>query len=222
VTSLDSPRASAGRIHRPWTVAPEQGVVQGPLDLALFADENLRLILDDGQLALVERAGVLEEILGPGEHDVDSGRQGQAFFLQIDRPVTWQWSAGAVLWVGSRTLRQAVPIIGSCAVVVADVASFHGAFLHGAGSQEDGRWQRVLDAAVRSRLESRLSHVADEQTADPATIQTLLARIAAADLSEDLQEYGLACVHLAVYTRQGPLVEMSLAGHLSGHCDNND
>lgn len=213
--------AAAARTRRPWTVAPDQGLVQGPLDLALFTGENLSLVLADGQLALVERGESLEDVLGPGEHVVDCGRQGRVYFLLADRSETWQWAAGAVLWVGSPSRRRAVPIIGSCAVAVADVATFHRTFLVGVGTLTDGRWARLLDAVVRDRLESRLSHVAEGETPDPAAVQTLLAHLAAADLSEDLEEYGLACEHLAVYTRQGPLVETALAGHLSGHRDNN-
>jgi hypothetical protein len=179
------------------------------------------LTLADGQLALVEQAGELETILGAGVHDVPCGRPGRLYFVQTNQPVAWQWRVGAVLWVGARAARQAVPIIGTCAVNVTDVAAFHRAFLHGATTLEDGHWQRVLDAAVRDQLEARLAQVTVNGATDPAFVQTLLANVGAADLTVDLEEYGLACAHLAVYTRQAPVVEMTPAGHFRGHRDNN-
>jgi hypothetical protein len=226
VTHHDAPFAAGLPVHHdgaptPWAVTPVHGVVQGPLDLAFFARDHLRLTLQDGQLALVERAGVLENILGAGVHDVHCDGSGRAFFVHPDQPVNWQWDDGAVLWIGPRTSRRAVPIIGACTVTVADVATFYGAFLRGARSLEDGCWQRMLDALVRGRLESRLGRVTDGGEADPGAVQTLLARIAAADLTEDLDEYGLACLHLAVDTQQAPVVEGSLAGHFPGHRDND-
>lgn len=208
--------------RRPWSVTPKQGVIQGPLDLALFTGEHLQLTLQEGQFALVERAGALENVFGAGVHDVHCDGSGRVYFVHLDQPVSWQWAEGAVLWVGPNTSRRAVPIIGACSVAVANVTAFYGAFLRGARSLEDGSLQRVLDAVVRDRFESRLERVTADGENDPATIQTLLAHIAAADLSDDLDEYGLACVHLAVYTRQAPVVETSLAGHFPGHRDNSD
>lgn len=203
-----------------WSIAPDHGVVQGPLDLAFFADDGLDLTLASGQVALIERGGVLQDILGPGHHDLTDCQDGRAYFVALDRPITWQWSAGAVLWAGSLTRKRVVPFIGSCSVTVVDVAAFHAAFLSGA-SVAGGGWQPVLDALVRSCLERRLQHVAGDAATDPSALQTLLTAVAAASLSEDLADVGLACVHLAVYTRQGPVEDASPAGHLCGRRDNN-
>ena len=221
-TVIDAESATAMLDPRPWSVAPEQGVIQGPLDLALFTGEVLRLTLAEGQLGLVERAGELQAVLRPGVHDVPAALvRGACIFVQTDQPVAWQWGTGAVLWVGGRVSRQAVPIIGTCAVTVVDVAAFHRAFLHGATTLGDGHWQRVLDVVVRDQLESRLAQATVDGATDPAFVQTLLANMAAADLAGDLEEYGLACSHLAVYTRQAPVVETTLAGHFRGRRDNN-
>jgi hypothetical protein len=217
--SLPAPRDEGGR--RPWSVSPAQGVVQGPLDLSHFAGERLRLTLQEGQLALVERAGTLDDVLTPGVYDLPGDRPGRVFFVHVDRPVNWQWHDGAVLWVGPSSCRHAVPIIGACAVMIADIAVFYRAFLRGAPSLADGGLLHVLDTVVRDRLESRLERVTADGETDPATIQTLLAHVSATDLSEDLDEYGLACTHLAVYTRQAPVVEAALAGHFANHRDNN-
>ncbi len=226
MTRHDARHADAGTAlpdagRRPWRVAPEQGVVQGPLDLALFAGERLQLTLQEGQCALLERAGALVGVLGAGVHEVAGGGSCRAYFVHLDRPVSWQWQEGSVLWVGPRAARRAVPIIGACAVLVANATSFYRACLHGARPLEDGHLPRLLDAVVRDRLESRMERVAAAGAADPATIQTLLANVAPRDLTEDLDEYGLACTHLAVYTRQAPVVETTLAGHFPGHRDNN-
>jgi hypothetical protein len=206
-TVIDAESATAMLSPRPWSVAPQQGVIQGPLDLALFAGEDLRLTLAEGQLGLVERAGELQTILRAGVHDVCCDGPGCLYFVQTDQPVAWQWGTGAVLWVGGRVSRQAMPIIGTCAVTVVDVAAFHRAFLHGATTLADGHWQRVLDVVVRDQLESRLAQATVDGAADPAFVQTLLAHMAAADLAAGLEEYGLVCSHLAVYTRQAPVVE---------------
>lgn len=203
-----------------WSIAPEHGIVQGPLDLAFFADDGLDLTLADGQVALIERDDALQDILGSGHHDLSDCRGGRVYFVTLDRPITWQWSAGAVLWAGSPARKRAVPIIGSCSVTVFDAAAFHAAFLSGAGNV-GGAWQPVLDTLVRSCLERRLQHVAGDAPADASAIQTLLAAIDAECLTEDLAEMGLTCAHVAVYTRQGPVEDASPAGHLCGHRDNN-
>ncbi len=226
MTRQDAPFAALPPAHpaggyRTWTVAPEQGVIQGPLDLAHFADVGLRLTLRNGQCALVEHAGALAGVLGAGVHEVPCDESRRLYFLHLDQPVCWQWQEGAVLWVGPRASRRAVPIIGACAVTVADVPRFYRTFLCGPESLETGHVPRLLDAMVRERLEARLERVTADGETDAATIQTLLAHVTAEDLAEDLDEYGLVCVRLAVYTRQAPVVETTLAGHFSGHRDNN-
>ncbi len=91
-----------------------------------------------------------------------------SFFVHLDRPLSWQWAEGAVLWVGPPASRRAVPIIGACAVTVVDAASFHRAFLRGERSLADGHLPRVLDAVVRDRFESRLERVTAAGETDPA------------------------------------------------------
>jgi hypothetical protein len=195
---------------RDWAVSPDQGWLQGPLDLSFFRGQPLRVTLAAGQVALVERPGAAASLLAAGKHEL-AADDGQVVFLQLEQPVSWRFDDHAGLWVGRTT----IPVIGGCSLTVADPLLFYDVFLRGLDATDESLLRGVFDALVRSRLEARL----ERTPAEPAAVQTALTHITHHDLTADLSAYGLACAHVAVYTRAAPVADP--AG-LFAHSRDND
>lgn len=213
-----------------WSIDPNQGLVQGPLDLSFFIGQHLVLHLQEDQVALLESDGDLKSIFFAGTHRLeisDDARQAPAarvVFLHVGAPINLRWRNEAALWIdGPGAVRCPMPFIGACSLTISDPGAFWYAFLRGAEVYEAPALCRVLDALVRSRMETHLTQLAADRATDPATLQSLLPNLCADSLNDDLQEYGLMCQQLATYTRQPPVADLvpEAAGQFAGPGDNS-
>jgi len=200
---------------REWTVDPAGGVVQGPLDLGFFDGGLLILHLVDDQVAVVDGPGGIRRVLLAGTHHLAVGEGGGALaptdrlvFLHTAHPLELSWRAGTELWLeGAAGQRWPVPVIGACGVVVADPVRFHAAFLDNVTTVDADLLTQVVDALVRTRLETWLGEAGPDLATTTVELQARLASLRPEVLDEEIAEYGLACSHLAVYTQRPPVEE---------------
>ena len=89
-----------------WQPAVPPLAVEGPLELACFADHTLVLDLADDQIAFFELAGQLKRVFLDGLHRVPVGHgsgqaspEGRLVFVRSAAPLTWRWQDPASLCV---------------------------------------------------------------------------------------------------------------------------
>lgn len=195
-----------------WSVDPAQGSIQGPLDLEFLRDKRMVLLLEEGQQALLIQDGQLRAVYLDGLHHLEIGAgkgqispSGRLLFLAMDVPLQLSWSRSNPLRWGPAAHET---LIGSCALRVAWPGRFFGTFLLGVESPDPGFVQRLIDQAVRGLFEEVVKDFAGNGL-DAAALQARLMRLSPGDLNEDLNEFGLACTHLAVYTAAPPAEELA-------------
>lgn len=195
-----------------WTMDPNQGTVQGPLDLGFFLDREVRLVLKDGQVALLTAAGNLRSVFFGGTHLLaigdDRGRISpdcQLAFLDLDQVFKMSWSRmNPVVW--GREHDQA--LIGKCALRIVDAERFYRTFLAGNRLWEPAFLQRLVEQVARGAVESLLTESGLEPgSVSFAELQARITRLHAEDLAGPLEAFGLTCDNLAVYTAAPPIGE---------------
>jgi len=223
------PLPADGRVLA-WSVDHEAGLVQGPLDLAFLDGKQLVLNLDDGQVALLIHSEDLEAIFLPGSHHLTVGddattltRDGQLVFLLTSAPVQLRWREGTSLHViGDDGQERRESVIGHCTCLIDGPARFWSCFLAGVKEIGEEYILKVIDALVRSRLEAIVAEAAGQGIGGAGAAQTRLTQLTPEEFSEELQEYGLECVQIAVYTATPPVEEpvSSTAGQFHHDGDN--
>ena len=195
-----------------WSVDPAQGSIQGPLDLEFLRDKRMTLLLEDGQQALLIQDGQLRAVFLDGLHhlEIGSGKgqispAGRLLFLAMDAPLQLSWSRNNPLRWGPD---ERDTLIGSCALRIAWPGRFFGTFLLGVDSPDPGFVERLIDQAVRGLFEEVMKDFAGDGL-DAAALQARMMRLSPGDLNEDLNEFGLACTHLAVYTAAPPAEDLA-------------
>jgi len=187
-----------------WTVDPEAGVVQGPLDFGFLAGRRVELSLDRDQVALFDHGGALQCVMFSGLHVLDLRRPdaplrgARLHFLHLERPLVLTWRRTLAVRGGARE------VTGLCAVRIVEPCAFHAAFLRdGNDAGEDGL-RRRLATLLPALLAVRLSRCA-EDLQDDARLAAAVAALSPDDLDADLAPYGLACDALAVQPPSGSL-----------------
>ena len=213
-----------------WSVDHEAGLVQGPLDLAFLDGKQLVLNLDDGQVALLVRSEDLEAIFLPGSHHLTVGGDattltpdGQLVFLLTSAPVQLRWREGTSLHViGDDGQDRRASVIGHCTCLIGGPARFWRCFLAGVEEIGEEYILKVIDTLVRSRLEAIVADAVQQSIGGAGAAQTRLTQLTPEEFSEELQEYGLECVQIAVYTATPPVEESvsSTAGQFPCDGDN--
>lgn len=188
-----------------WTVDPDQGGIQGPLDLAFLAGQRMALILEDGQQALLVENGLLRAVYLDGLHhlEIGTGRgqidpAGRLIFLAMSAPLQLSWSCSQPLRWGPHAPQT---LVGNCALRVTHPVAFFETFLLGVAVPDSGFVTRLITQTVRGLFELILT--GGENAAAPA-LQARLTQLTPGDLNEDLADFGLSCTHLAVYTAAPP------------------
>lgn len=219
-----------------WSVDASGGPLQGPLALAFLAGREMSLHLQRGQVALLLDAGRLRAVLGAGRHALRIGDGEGALdprwhllFLDTAGGLPVRWTAESPLRCGPGG---DIALIGGGRLDVADPAAFHAAFLAGAEvpdpSLVTALADRLLQAAVASRLAVAAGDAAGDAGWSPAAVQARLTTLAAPDLSDDLAPCGLSCRELSVYTMAPPVdsaraggdaLPLAAATPMSGHSD---
>ena len=187
----------------PWSVAPEGGVVQGPLDLAFLAGTGMDLVLDEGQIALLSVRGELSRCLWPGFHPLDVGGQNglpiesMLYFLHLDRTLSVPWHQ----YIPIRPATGFAPgprlASGVFEVLVTYPTLFYDAFLRDRdGSGEDiclDTLTHLLPTFLAIRMTTTTPTV-DENGAGPDSLAERAAQLPRNCLDEDISPYGLRCV----------------------------
>jgi len=219
---VDSPGLGSGRN---WAAFPasegplswglDSGLdfLKGPLSLAAYRGQRVAVYLEEGQLGFLASGPDLQAIYLDGGHYLDVGKMpgqihpdSQVYLLAADRPVVLRWTDKRPLVLDH------VPgpgIIGNCTLQITGPGKFFNTFLSHGFDGDEVDLAAALDRAARQALADLAGTASVLGSPDPATLQSTLTRLEAADLNEDLVECGLTCTQLAVYTASPP-VEMGL------------
>lgn len=199
-----------------WSVNPDQGLVQGPLDLGFLDGQRIALTLQPGQIALLIDKSGLQAIYLDGCHMLEVGdlhghlpADGHLVFLDVSRGLNVRWTADEPVSAGG-----AGGIIGNCTLNIAGPSRFFETFLAGVQEWDDEFIRRLVRQAARAAVERVLEGI----DTDRVHLQTRLANLDPADLDEELAPLGLGCCRTALYT-SAPPVESSPAdvtGHFEG------
>lgn len=186
-----------------WSVNPDQGLVQGPLDLGFLDGQRIALTLQAGQIALLIDGDGLQTVYLDGCHvlAVGSGRgdlptDGHLVFLDVSRGLNVRWTAEESVSAGAGG-----EIIGNCTLTISGPGRFFETFLAGVDEWDEDFIRRVVRQAARAAVERALEEVAS----DPLRLQTRLANLDPMDLDEELVPLGLGCSRAALYTSAPPV-----------------
>ena len=178
----DCEEMEAGAGPLAWSGGPDDGVIEGPLDLASFAGRSLQLRLETGHLALLTLDGELRAALLDGGHLLRIGEEAgdvppgaRLLFLDTERPLAVRWSGAAL--TGEADLR------------VADPALFFNAFLRHAEEVGEPFIRRV----AATLLQDRLARWLDGQAAAAPAPGVSLPAVTPALVAPWLAAVGLAC-----------------------------
>jgi len=186
-----------------WSVDPEHGLVQGPLDLEFLRGHRIHLSLAEGQIALLIQGPDLRAVYLDGGHILDIGRGDQQIppechliFVATGRGLDTRWTRNAPLDLGHQT-----DVIGSCALGVTAPTRFYATFLAGNDTWDEAFIARVVHQTVSAAMTEILDGVAD----DPVRLQTRLTGLDPSELDDELAPYGLSCYRIALYTSAPPV-----------------
>lgn len=201
-----------------WTIDPEDGLVQGPLELESFRGRRLTLVLTEGQYALLVLDHGLAGVYLDGAHTLDVGTgenqlppSSRLVFLAAERTLDVVWNRDNPLGM---TVRGGDQLIGGCSLVVEKPACFYRTFLAGTDDSDPGFVSRLIDQYVRGLVENLIGDL--DPDAGTAAIQSRLTALSPGDLADDLETCGLRCVNLALYTAVPPVETEMPAGEPVG------
>jgi len=205
-----------------WSVTTDGGLVQGPLDLEFLRSKQIALNLSDGQVALLLTNDEVNAVFVAGSHLLSIGSatgqlapDGNMLFLATGQPIHLRWRHDSALHVNGPDLStDSIPLIGSCTCLIGGPLRFYRSFLAGAERTDDDFLGRIIDTLVRSHLESVLDSICHAPgvgpAINPAVLQSRLTQLSTDELSEELDEFGLMCTQLAVYTATPPIEDLPL------------
>lgn len=192
-----------------WSVDPDAGLIQGPLDFGFLAGRRLMLGLEPDQVALFDEGGRLRSVMLSGLHLLDLRREDASWqgarlhFLHLDRPLVLPWRRPLPLRGAGAGARFAT---GVFCVRIVEPCAFHAAFLRdGGGGGEQGVRER-LAALLPTFLAIRLTR-SGEDLQDDARLAAAVREVEPAELDADLAAYGLACDAVALHPPSGSLSE---------------
>ena len=187
-----------------WSVQPDQGLVQGPLDLEFLQGRRVLLTLDPGQVALLVCDASVQAVYLDGGHmlDVGHGRgqvpsRGNMVFLTIGRGLKISWNATAPLAMNGN----GPGLIGHCTLAIDGPGRFYDTFLAGNDQWDEAFIMRLVRQATLSALERVLA----ETGTDSTRLQVRLANLDPSDLDDELVPLGLSCRTTSLYTAAPPV-----------------
>ncbi|MFO7609168.1 MAG: hypothetical protein R6X35_08200 [Candidatus Krumholzibacteriia bacterium] len=186
-----------------WSIDPEQGLVQGPLDLEFLRGHRVALHLEPGQIALLVQGSSLQAVFLDGGHVLDIGRgDGQIppdcrlVFVAQDRGLDAAWTRDEPLDAG-----EGVAVIGRCTLAITGPRRFYETFLAGLDAWDEPFLRRL----ARQSVQAALAGVLEGTDIDPMRLQARLTALDPAELDEELAPCGLSCVRVAFYTATPPV-----------------
>jgi hypothetical protein len=190
-----------------WTIDPQHGLIQGPLDLGFLRGHRMALNLAPEQVALLVEGRRLHAVYLDGGHILDIGNgDGQVpaacrlIFVTLGRGLEAAWTREDPVDLGAD-----VNVIGRVIVTLASPGRFFETFLAGLESWDEAFLVRL----VRQRAHAALTAVLADVAPSPAHLQARLTHLDPSDLDEELAPCGLACAEAALYTAAGPVEEGS-------------
>lgn len=190
-----------------WSIDPEDGIIQGPLDLGSFRGRRLTLVLAEHQYALLTREGRLMGVYLDGAHTLDVGTgdnqiplDARLIFLAAERTLDVVWNRRDPLAVAGRGGWQ---LIGGCNLVIERPARFYRTFLDASEAGDPGFVSRLVDQFVRGLVEELIGDI--DPAAGIGAVQSRLTGLDREDLQDGLELCGLRCVNLALYTAAPPV-----------------
>lgn len=186
-----------------WSITPEQGLVQGPLDLEFLRGQRVALHLEPGQIALLVQGPHLQAVFLDGGHVLDIGRgDGQIppecrlVFIARSHGLDVAWTRDEPLDLGD-----GVGVIGNGTLAITGPQRFYETYLAGLDAWDEDFLRRLARQSVAAALAGLL----DGSAGDAARLQTRLTALAPSDLDDELAPCGLSCVRAAFYTTAPPV-----------------
>ncbi len=209
-----------------WTVDSENGLVQGPLDLGFFCGKKMLLDLGEKQVALLIDESAVQTVYLAGTHQlhIGNGKGGiapdrQMLFMATDCPIKLRWKKHSSIWVSNiAEFPEEIKIIGSCSCEITGPGRFYQTFLANIETIDVDFITRVIDSLVRSQIESWLSDLFDGYPYNAVELQSRLTGLDPDTMNDQLEQYGIACRSMAIYTATPPveLQDVETAGQLGG------
>ncbi|MFH1843184.1 MAG: hypothetical protein ABIF77_08240 [bacterium] len=189
-----------------WSIDPDEGLVQGPLDLGFMRGKLLHLALSRHQLALHVRSGELQAVFLEGTHAMRVGpargqlpQDSELLFLQMDLPFAFLWSGTESVWIPTRDDQpQELRIDGECNCLITGPERFYATFLRNAETQGEPFMRRLIDTLIRSQCAQRLGNELHGRPLTTEAVSAAAAKLIPEDLSPELAKYGLSCSQLAL------------------------
>jgi len=189
-----------------WSIDPDEGLIQGPLDLGFMRGKLLHITLSPQQLALHVQSGELQAVFLEGTHALRVGpaqgqlpQESELLFLQMDHPLAFLWSGADSVWVPTQDdQQQELRIDGQCNCLISGPERFYATFLRNAESQGEPFMRRLIDTLIRSQCERRLGQELHGRPLTAEAVSTAATKLTPEDLSPELTKYGLCCSQLAL------------------------
>ncbi|MBU8870383.1 MAG: hypothetical protein KOO60_05885 [Gemmatimonadales bacterium] len=192
-----------------WSVDPESGLVQGPLDLEFLRGKRIRLSLEPGQFALLVDDNSLQAVYLEGSHQLEIGNSrkqistsSSLIFLAANQTIKLRWTKlDPVNWKNQHCL----DTIGHCSLQIDAPARFYRSFLDKTTCWDEQSINQSIDAATRGALSTALESSFPDGQASEVEIQSRLMHAGVEEITERLSGHGLKCSQLAVYTAAPPI-----------------
>ncbi len=192
-----------------WSLNPQGGPLQGPLDLGFFTGQTLCLDLSPKQVALVAGEGRLSRLFLGGHHILPVGTgihllspNQRLIFLDLEQPFQFSFTrSDRVVW-GQRARRS---LLGACSVNIHSPEAFFASFLAGNEALDPGFVYRLLGQVIRSSLAETLTQILPE--ADDwgfQKVQDCVLKLKPTILRAHCDPFGLVCTDLSLYIAPPP------------------
>jgi len=196
-----------------WEIDPDEGVIQGPLDLCFLDGRSLHLVLKPGQVALLTVRGEHRAFFPDGAYLLNVGTDDLAadsliYFMHTERSFRISWSQIIPMphfEPGAATTRKAS---GSFDVRIESPVRFYQEMLRNHAGEGENICNDVLSRIMPTLLTIRLA-----QTCGPDSSKeehrAILTALSPDDLAGDLVPYGLVCMDISIdETFLGPVVKV--------------
>ncbi len=185
-----------------WEIDPDDGVVQGPLDLCFLDGHTLHLVLKPGQVALLTVRGEQRAVFPDGNYLLSVGANGLAtdsliYFMHTERSfrITWrQIIPMPHCEPGAAATREAS---GSFDVRIESPVRFYREMLRNHAGEGENICNDVLSRIMPTLLTIHLAQACGPDSSIEEQ-RAVLAALSPDDLAGDLAPYGLVCMDISI------------------------
>jgi hypothetical protein len=185
-----------------WEIDPEDGVIQGPLDLCFLDGQTLHLVLKPGQVALLAVRGEERAFYPDGTYLLSVGADGVAagslvYFMHTERSFSINWRQIIPMphiEPGAAATREAS---GSFDVRIDSPVRFYREMLCNHAGEGENICNDVLSRIMPTLLTIHLAQACGPDSSVEEQ-RTALAALRPDDLAGDLAPYGLVCMNITI------------------------